>query len=74
MPESFTHLKEEHLTNYEWAKEVRARLADLNELLQGASTRDIIVAGTVAMVARFYISHDDSPMPQTITITMSERL
>jgi len=75
MSEAFTHFKDTHLTNHEWAKEVRARLSDLNELLQEAASRDIIVTGNVAMFAGLYCGGENhlKPLP-TVDLTLSERI
>lgn len=75
MSHSFTHLNEREMDNHEWAKEVRARAADLNELLDEAVKRDIIVTGVVAMTGACYVggSNHLKPMP-TLMLTLSERI
>lgn len=77
MSNSFSYLKGEgeSLTNSEWAQEVRARLDDLNELLEEAGKRDIIVTGTVAMFGGLYCGGDNhmKPLP-TVDLTISERI
>lgn len=75
----FSHFKpatkERELSNHEWAKEVRARVADLNELLDEAVSRDVIVTGTIAMTGCCYVGGDNhlKPMP-TVMMTLSERI
>lgn len=63
------------LTTEEWAKEVRARLHDLNELLEEATGRDVIVSGVIAMGAPFVVGGAlvGTPFP-TIDLTLSARI
>lgn len=76
MRQDFSHFKEKDGDNEQWAAEVRARVADLNELLDQAVGRDVIVTGTVAMSAGcFYFggANHMKPMP-TLSLTLSQRI
>lgn len=71
----FTHFKDKDGNNEEWAKEVRARVADLNELLDQAASRDVIVTGQIAMPCGFMVGGADhlKPFP-TLSLTLSQRI
>lgn len=73
MGTDFTHFKEEYLTNAEWAKEIRARLDDLNDLLSEAAGRDILVYGRVNMVAHTGFA-EGKPQYGTVTLSLAERI
>ena len=76
MPRDFSYLKPDAMQNEEWAKEVRARVADLNELLDEAVGRDVIVTGVVAMACgAMYVGGENhlKPIP-TLTLTLSQRI
>ena len=66
----FSHFKEQ-TSNAEWAKEMRARVADLNEQLREAEGRNIIVA----LDARqsYGIPNSNVGIPE-INITIAERI
>ena len=71
----FTHLKEREFDNHEWAKDVRARVDDLNELLEEAASRDVIVAGSIAMNTAYYSDGSNNfKRIGTIVINLSQRI
>ncbi len=76
MPQDFSHFLAADLDNHEWAKEVRARVADLNELLDEAVGRDVIVTGSVAMACgAMFVGGENhlKPIP-TLSLTLSQRI
>lgn len=67
---SYLRARGEISPNTEWAAEVRTRLADLNELLEEAAKRDVIITGSIAMPA--YAGGES--LQKTIQLTLSERI
>ena len=65
----FSHFPDPDLNNTEYAKELRARIADLNELLAEAPSRDVVVHMTIAQLLK-------SPMDLTphIHAIIAERI
>jgi hypothetical protein len=69
MPRDFSHFKKPELENSDYAKELRARIADINELLAEAPGRNVVVHMTVAQLLK-------SPMDLTphIHAIIAERI
>lgn len=60
-----------HLTDAELAKEIRERVAEMNELVTEAHGRDIIAAFEVLNT---YPQRADTSSQQVLTVTTSQRI
>lgn len=76
MSNDYTYLKPKSpLSNHEWAKDVRAILADLNQLLLEASGRDVKVTGDVVQIGMVVVSFGgDTARTETVKLELSERI
>lgn len=69
MSKSYTHFKRlnpDAVTNAEYAKDLRARIDDLNELLEQAPQRDVLVH-----MKQWTVVSSNAP---SLELTLSERL